>query len=149
MNEPEVIIRLDEHSLIYLPGTTLSGEYRIEAAEGHALQAVEVSVLWYSEGKGDEDLAIHEFWRKEAESGEWGDPRRPDRFSTTLPQSPLSYDGQIVKIRWCVRVRVIFKRGRDLVAQKLFRLGNVLPPKPPIVHPTDPTDPTDRRDPTD
>ncbi len=60
-----------------------------------------------------------------------GDPRRPDRFSTTLPQSPLSYDGQIVKIRWCVRVRVIFKRGRDLVAQKIFRLGNVPPAKPP------------------
>jgi hypothetical protein len=48
----------------------------------------------------------------------------------------LSYDGQIVKIRWCVRVRVIFKRGRDLVAQKLFRLGNVPPPKPPNLDPT-------------
>ena len=129
MNEPEIIIRLDENGRVYLPGTTLSGEYRIEAVEGQSLQAVEVSVLWYSEGKGDEDMAVHEFWRKDADSGELGDPRRPDRFSTTLPQSPLSYDGQIVKIRWCVRVRVIFKRGRDLVAQRLFRLGNVPPAK--------------------
>ena len=129
MNEPEIIIRLDENGRSYLPGATLSGEYRIEALEGHSLQAVEVSVLWYSEGKGDEDLAVHEFWRKDANSGELGDPRRPDRFSTTLPQSPLSYDGQIVKIRWCVRVRAIFKRGRDLLAQKLFRLGNVPPAK--------------------
>ena len=131
MNEPEIIIRLDENGRTYSPGATLSGEYRIEAVEGQSLQAVEVSVLWYSEGKGDEDMAVHEFWRKDADSGELGDPRRPDRFSTTLPQSPLSYDGQIVKIRWCVRVRVIFKRGRDLVAQKLFRLGNVPPAKPP------------------
>ncbi len=129
MNEPEIIIRLDENGRLYWPGATLSGEYRIDAAEGQGLQAVEVSVLWYSEGKGDEDMAVHEFWRKDAESGELGDPRRPDRFSTTLPQSPLSYDGQIVKIRWCVRVRVIFKRGRDLVAQKLFRMGNVPPAK--------------------
>ena len=123
MNEPEIIIRLDENGRIYLPGATLSGEYRIEAVEGQGLQAIEVSVLWYSEGKGDEDLAVHEFWRKDADSGELGDPRRPDRFSTTLPQSPLSYDGQIVKIRWCVRVRVIFKRGRDLVAQKTLPPG--------------------------
>ena len=123
MNEPEIIIRLDENGRTYSPGATLSGEYRIEAVEGQSLQAVEVSVLWYSEGKGDEDLAIHEFWRKDADSGELGDPRRPDRFSTTLPQSPLSYDGQIVKIRWCVRVRVIFKRGRDLVAQKALPAG--------------------------
>ena len=135
MNEPEIIIRLDENGRIYLPGATLSGEYRIEGVEALSLQAVEVSVLWYSEGKGDEDMAVHEFWRKGADSGQLGDPRRPDRFSTTLPQSPLSYDGQIVKIRWCVRVRVIFKRGRDLVAQSVFRLGNVPPVKPPNLDP--------------
>ena len=129
MNEPEIIIRLDEDGRFHAPGTALSGEYRIEGVAGQKLQAIEVSVLWYSEGKGDEDMAVHEFWRKNADSGELGDGRRPDRFSTTLPQSPLSYDGQIVKIRWCVRVRVIFKRGRDLVAQRLFRLGNVPPAK--------------------
>ncbi len=133
MNEPEIIIRLDENGRAYAPGATLSGEYRVEALEAQTLQAIEVSVLWYSEGKGDEDLAVHEFWRKDADSGDLGDPRRPHRFSTTLPQSPLSYDGQIVKIRWCVRVRVIFRRGRDLVAQKLFRLGDVPPAKPPNV----------------
>ena len=131
MNEPEIIIRLDENGQTYLPGAMLSGEYRIEAAAGQRLQATEVSVLWYSEGKGDEDLAVHEFWRKDADSGELSDPPRPDRFSTTLPQSPLSYDGQIVKICWCVRVRAIFKRGRDLVAQRPFRLGNVPPVKLP------------------
>ena len=120
MNEPEVIIRLDDNGRAYAPGASLSGEYRIEGHRSGNLQAVEVSVLWHSEGKGDEDLAVHEFWRKNADGGELGDPRRPDRFSTTLPQSPLSYDGQIVKIRWCVRVRVIFKRGRDLVAEKSF-----------------------------
>ena len=144
MNEPEIIIRLDENGRTYSPGATLSGEYRIEAVERQSLQAIEVSVLWYSEGKGDEDLAVHEFWRKDADSGELGDPRRPDRFSTTLPQSPLSYDGQIVKIRWCVRVRVIFKRGRDLVAQRIFRLGNVPPPKPPNLDRSDPTVRADR-----
>jgi hypothetical protein len=131
MNESEIIIRLDDSGRAYSPGETLSGQYRIEATEDRPAQAVEVSVLWYSEGKGDEDLAIHEFWRKDADAGDSGHPRRPDRFSTILPQSPLSYDGQIVKIRWCVRVRAIFKRGRDLVAQETFRLGNVPPARSP------------------
>ncbi len=146
MNEPKIIIRLDDNSQVFAPGATLSGDYRVEAPEGQSPQAVEVSVLWYSEGKGDEDLAVHEFWRKDADSGDLGDPRRPSRFSTTLPQSPLSYDGLIVKIRWCVRVRVIFRRGRDLVSQKLFRLGCVPPAKPSKV---DPTNPADRKDSTD
>jgi hypothetical protein len=130
MNEPEIFIRLDDSGRAYAPGTCLSGDYRIDGVDRGALQAVEVSVLWHSEGKGDEDLAVHEFWRKAAD-GELADPPRPERFSTTLPQSPLSYDGQIVKIRWCVRVRVIFKRGRDLLAEKVFRLGNVPPARPP------------------
>jgi hypothetical protein len=130
MSEPEVFIRLDDNGRAYAPGDCLSGEYRIEGLESGNLQAVEVSVLWHSEGKGDEDLAVHEFWRKDADGGELGDPRRPNRFSTSLPQSPLSYDGQIVKIRWCIRVRVIFKRGRDLLAEKVFRLGSVPPARP-------------------
>jgi hypothetical protein len=145
MNESEVLIRLDDNGRTYVPGECLSGEYRIEGIEEGNLQAVEVSVLWRTEGKGDEDLAVHEFWRKDAGTGrpldpQWAggeaaNPARPDRFSTMLPRSPLSYDGQIVKIRWCVRVRVIFKRGRDLVADKVFRLGNVPPARPTAVEP--------------
>ena len=76
----------------FVPGTSLSGEYRMDGVDSRNLQAVEVSVLWYSEGKGDEDLAVHEFWRKDAESaapprsrtgrGELGDP----------PSRPLQHD---------------------------------------------------------
>jgi hypothetical protein len=129
MSEPAILIRLDGNGRVYEPGESLSGEFRIAAVEPAELKSIEVSVLWYSEGKGDEDLAVHEFWRKDAESGDWGDPRRPERFSTTLPPSPLSYEGQIIKIRWCVRVRAFLDRGRELVSQKVFRLGNV-PPAP-------------------
>ena len=127
MNEPAILVRLDGAGLTYSPGETLSGEYRIESVDRDQLQAIEVSVLWYTEGKGDEDLAVHEFWRRDTNSAEWTDSRRPERFSTTLPLCPLSYEGQIVKIRWCVRVRAFLDRGRELVGQKLFRLGSVAP----------------------
>jgi hypothetical protein len=55
-------------------------------------------------------------------------------FRTTLPMSPLSYDGVILKIRWCVRVRVFLTKGREYVAQTRFQLGN-LPPAHLIDHP--------------
>jgi hypothetical protein len=109
---------------VYQPGGIFSGQYTIDAANPSDVGAVEVSVLWYSEGKGDEDLAVHEFWRKNAEDGDFIDPRRPERFSTTLPQSPLSYDGRIVKICWCVRVRAFVGR-KEIVAEEPFQLGSV------------------------
>ena len=109
---------------VYQPGGIFSGQYTIDAANPSDIGAVEVSVLWYSEGKGDEDLAVHEFWRKSTEDGDFIDPQRPERFSTTLPQSPLSYDGRIVKIRWCVRVRAFLGR-KEIVAEEPFQLGSV------------------------
>ena len=127
MSDPAVIIRLDGNGRTYQPGETLSGEYRLEAVEHDQVKAVEASVLWYSEGKGDEDLAVHEFWRRDVDNGDWIDPRRPERFSTILPLSPLSYEGQIVALHWCVRVRAFLHRGKDLLAQRVFRLGNVPP----------------------
>ena len=87
-------------------------------------------MLWHTEGKGDEDMAVHEFWRRDADDGRPLDPRRPERFSTTLPNSPLSYDGQIVKVRWCVRVRVFPHRGKEIVGEKGFQLGDVPPSEP-------------------
>jgi hypothetical protein len=132
VNDSAITILFDGNGRIYKPGETLSGEYMLERISPHAVKAVEVSVLWYSEGKGDEDLAVHEFWRRDEEQGDLQDPRRSERFATTLPDSPLSYDGAILKLRWCVRVRAFLQRGKEIVAQKEFRLGEVpaadLPP---------------------
>jgi hypothetical protein len=125
MSEAAIVIRLDNNGRVYQPGETLSGEYLLAAAVPGTVKTIEVSVLWYSEGKGDEDLAVHEFWRRSAEDGSLMDPGRPQRFSTTLPSSPLSYDGAIIRLCWCVRVRAFLDRGKELVGQQTFRLGNV------------------------
>ena len=58
-------------------------------------------------------------------TADWIDLRRPGRFSTTLPASPLSYDGVIVKIRWCVRVRVFPRQGKEVVGELPFVLGEI------------------------
>ncbi len=125
MNNPSVTIRLDDNGRVYRPGETLSGKYQLQSVMQGDVKAIEVSVLWYSEGKGDEDMAVHEFRRLSTEDGDWIDTSRPARFDTTLPNSPLSYDGVIVKIRWCVRVRVFLHRSKDMVGQKAFQLGDI------------------------
>jgi len=125
MTGPQIILRLDENGRIYRPGDTLTGEYRMMAVDRQEVKSLEVSVLWYTEGKGDEDMRVHYFRRLSTEDGDWIDPRRPGRFTTVLPNSPLSYDGRIVKVRWCVRVRVFLKRNREVVGQRLFRLGDI------------------------
>jgi hypothetical protein len=123
--EPAVIIRLEGNGRAYRPGESLSGEYWIESLPADQLKATEASVLWYTEGKGDEDMAVHEFWRRDVDDANPIDPTRPEPFAAILPNSPLSYDGRIVKIRWCVRVRVFVQRGKELIGQKIFQLGDV------------------------
>ncbi len=108
----------------YQPGEILEVEFTIEAAEND-VQALEASVLWHTEGKGDEDLAVHFFERYTPEMLAGVDLRRPRRFSTRLPNSPLSYEGVIVKIRWCVRMRAFLDRGKQVVEDRYFRLGAI------------------------
>lgn len=128
-NEPSFTIRFDGNGSNRKPGDILSGEYLLEDLPAEQIKAFECSVLWHTEGKGDEDMAVHKFWRMDVENGDVIDPRRPSRFETALPNSPLSYNGQIVKVHWCVRVRAFLQRGKEIVGQKEFRLGNVPPVK--------------------
>jgi hypothetical protein len=128
-SEPSIIIRLEENGKIHRPGDTLSGEYAFEDFSAEQIKALEVSVLWYTEGKGEVDMTVHKFWRTDVENGDFIDMYRPTGFEAFLPKSPLSYNGQIVKIRWCVRVRAFLQRGKEIVGQKDFRLGDIPPVK--------------------
>ena len=112
----------------------LRGFAEVEAREGHrnverALQAVEASVLWYTEGKGDEDMGVHYFERRVPADVDDGDLRQWRRFRTPLPNSPLSYHGEIFSILWCVRVRAFLKRGKQSFYELPFRLGSIDSPR--------------------
>ncbi len=125
MTKPAVAIRFDEDRNVYAPGAVLAGNFWLRGAPPEEVKAVETSVLWYTEGKGDEDMAVHAFWRKSTESGECVGPHRAGRFETTLPRTPLSYTGAILKVRWCVRVRAFLHGGREVIGQRGFQLGSL------------------------
>src|SRR5678816_697189 len=94
----------------YAAGDELVAEYQFDAVLPDEILAVEASVLWYTEGKGEEDMGVHFFERRLPSDAEDGDLRPLCRFRTTLPCSPLSYSGAIFTIRWCVRVRLFLRR---------------------------------------
>ena len=125
--EPLISIQLVEGRWAYRPGDVLECDCQIDAVSPEEVQAVETSVLWYTEGKGDEDMAVHHFQRRVSSSDGGQNLCALHRFRTALPNSPLSYDGQIVKLHWCVRVRVFLGRGKETCGQRPFRLEH--PPR--------------------
>jgi hypothetical protein len=114
-------------------GDELVCEYQIDAVDAADIQAVEASVLWQTEGKGEEDMGVHFFERRLPADAESGDLRPLRRLRTRLPNSPLSYAGAILSIAWCVRLRLFLRRGRELVIEQPFTLGSVPPVLPALV----------------
>ena len=126
MMEPLISIQIQAERLCYDPGDRIECDYQIDAVEAGEVQAVEASVLWYTEGKGGQDMGIHFFERRVPADAD-SDLRQWRRFQTVLPNSPLSYDGELIQVRWCVRVRAILRQGRQCCYEVPFRLGNVGP----------------------
>lgn len=123
--KPLISLQLADSRRTFEPGEELECHYQIDAVAPQEIQAVEASVLWRTEGKGEEDMAVHFFRRRVPADTEDGDLRAMDVFRTVLPNSPLSYDGVVLKIRWCVRLRVFGRNGKDALAELPFRLGHV------------------------
>lgn len=128
MTPSTIQLTLDSPTAHYQPGERLTGRFSIDESQPAVARAAELSVLWYTAGKGEEDMAVHHFERLVDDPAQPLNLRIPQRFATELPASPLSYDGTIVKVCWCVRVRAFFPQGQEFVAELPFRLGSVPPP---------------------
>ncbi len=117
---------------VFSAGDELVCEYQIDAVDPTDIQAVEMSVLWYTEGKGEDDLGVHFFERRLPSDADEGDLRPMRRLRTRLPNSPLSYRGAIISVQWCARLRLFLRRGREYVIEHPFTLGAVPPALPAL-----------------
>ncbi len=127
MPDVHVAIELTDPEDAWLPGERLAGRYRLEGEDAPEIERLEVSVLWYTSGKGDEDLGVHFFEELRADSPKWFNAREWAEFECVLPQTPLSYDGVLIKIHWCVRVRYYRANGKQILGECPFSLGTVQP----------------------
>lgn len=108
----------------YEPGDRLEVRYAVDGCDDETIRAVEHSVVWYTEGKGEGDIGVH-FFERVTERRRDAARVRGGWIETMLPASPLSYEGVIVKIRWCVRIRLFFAGGRDFVSEHVFAVGRI------------------------
>jgi hypothetical protein len=103
-DEPD--LRLELIGTALRPGGELAGAFVIPGGPPPGTRSVEFSVLWHTSGKGTEDLqAIHyRAWKND--DGTLATLPNPHAFTVTLPKTPWSYDGKLVKIHWVARLRV-------------------------------------------
>jgi hypothetical protein len=107
----------------YLPGQAFTCRWSVARVDWNQIEVMECSVLWYTEGKGDEDLAVVHFERHDG--SDILAAQGKGKFNIQLPHSPLSYDGRLLRIRWCTRMRLFLTDGREIVAQQPFFLGAI------------------------
>jgi hypothetical protein len=106
MAEPE--LRLELAAKDYRGGEELTGAFVIAGGPPKSTQSVEFSVLWHTSGKGTEDSGVIHFQAWKADDGSLDLMPNPNTFVVKLPQTPWSYDGELVKIHWVARVRLRF-----------------------------------------
>lgn len=120
---PSLSLSLCQADGRYRMGQSLAASWRIgKIAPEVVIDGLEASVMWYTEGKGDEDLNVHHFRRWSDDQLKELDLTQSHGFQCSLPLTPLSYEGTLVRIRWCVRLRLFCSVGRDSVAQVPFQL---------------------------
>lgn len=125
----EVELWLDRGSRRYLPGDVITGHCHFESWRAEGLQAIELTLLWYTAGQGEEDFCVHHFQRHEID--ELDADSKDFQYEAILPASPYSYDGEIVKVCWTVRLKGFFKQGRPRVVEAPFWLtANEQPNEP-------------------
>lgn len=126
--EPLVSLTILNSAKNLPPGEILRWEFQIDAVQPKELQAVETSVMWYSDGKGEPEIGVHLFSRDVRADFPDGDLCCLRKFETKLPNSPLSYDGTLIKIQWCIRVRVFLDNAKPYLHDQPFNLGDYVVP---------------------
>jgi hypothetical protein len=81
----------------FLPGETIAGTVSWQLDP--PLENVELRLIWYTEGKGDQDLQI-------VETATFHTPGVVDRrtFTVRLPDGPYSFSGKLISVLWALEV---------------------------------------------
>ena len=124
MNPESITIELDRD--VYDAGEFLTGRYRLDPRCASFERHVDILVFWQSMGKGETDRGVQHRESRTVPDGETTDSAGGE-FSILLPASPVTYNGVLIKIAWCMEIRV--HAGRDLQCEATipFQLGHVGP----------------------
>jgi len=120
--QPAVRLSLCNEEGIYKSGSSLRACWGITRVPVDEIQCIEISVLWHTEGKGDEDLHVHHFHRITEAHVRRSGIAAESSIECVLPATPLSYRGRLINLCWCVRLRLYLTGGREIVTEQPFYL---------------------------
>jgi hypothetical protein len=92
-------IRIETHggANAFLPGETIAGSVYWELEP--PLTDIELRLIWYTEGKGDQDSQIVETARFNSP-----EPAEGRGFNVRVPQGPFSFSGKLISLLWALEV---------------------------------------------
>ena len=114
----EILIQTDRG--LVKPGEVVRGGFRILTEAPMPVERIELSVVWSTSGRGDTDEEV--LHHETLAQGETVTADRAFPFQVQLPDQPWSYNGQLIKIGWSVRVRVYPVHGKPWGGAEPFRV---------------------------
>jgi hypothetical protein len=122
-----VTLWIDGEQSVFRPGDTLTGGFALRPEEDDPVRTAELSVLWYTREPGTVDRGVCHFEEFTVVDGDHQSLYRDRSFRTQLPDGPFSYDGEVVKVHWAVRLRLRYVNGEEVVQEVPVRLGTAGP----------------------
>ena len=94
---PTLSIQLESDKSAFRPGEKVAGTVSWQL-EDHPRE-VELRLLWYTQGKGDEDAGL-------AETMSFDQPSPSDQrsFHFALPEGPYSFSGSLISLTWALEL---------------------------------------------
>lgn len=104
----ETNLYIDLPKLAFLPGETVTGKilWALDRPPGEIL----LSLGWWTEGCGSKDAKIvgESTWQTNATAGE-------EAFSFTIPESPISFNGQLISLKWGLELSARESREKQVL----------------------------------
>ncbi len=94
-----VSIQLDKENAQYVPGEILTGT--VSWTREIPPRRVVLQLFWYTEGKGKQDVGLVEEQALSARDSIHTEP-----FQFTLPESPYSFSGKLIALKWALECTV-------------------------------------------
>jgi hypothetical protein len=93
-------LRSRDNKTTFAPGETVEGvaEWMLDKA----VEALELRLIWYTQGKGDADVSVEDSRRFEAPALTGSAP-----FRFALPEAPYSFSGKLISLSWALEFVVI------------------------------------------
>ena len=95
----ELSIHLVDGKDSFRPGDIIEGEFRWSVDRETNLQAVELRLLWYTQGKGMRDAQIADRVRIQRPGASDG-----QSFRFVAPRGPYSFSGRLITISWALEL---------------------------------------------